>query len=58
MLHMKRLSASVIVAGLLLSGSLMPAFAAPQNAATSAAATALEERPKICFEFAFWKYCI
>jgi len=32
------------------------AFALALSSVHAAAATS--ERPKICFEFAFWKYCI
>jgi hypothetical protein len=57
---MKKMLVAVALAlvPLTVSPALASTVAGSSKASKARTASAAAERPKICFEFAFWKYCI
>ena len=53
---MKRMLVAVVLA--LVPLTVAPALASTRAGSSNVRPAAAAERPKICFEFAFWKYCI
>lgn len=53
---MKRMLIAAAIAQVLVTGD--PALAWTNARSSKAQPSVAAERPQICFEFAFWKYCI
>src|SRR5262245_28744906 len=53
---MKRMLVAVAIA--LIPLTVAPALASPNSGSLNPQLSKALERPRICFEFAFWKYCI
>jgi hypothetical protein len=55
---MKRMLIAVAIALVPLTVTVAPALAATNGGSSTAQATDTAERPRICFVFGPWKYCI